>query len=262
MHKFTSFNDFFDDEYTYQTNNDSRINVSSNMWIYGCTFKNIEYFKDKGCCICKDSSTYLNLLIEYSSFNTCINSGAGGAIYFGSSGQCVLSSVCGVRCNTGNEAIGQFCLIQLTNNKEYKNHIIDSSVTLTKQTNARSTLCHRYGNVSCKGVNISNNEAYQYSGIEIYNPSISSISFSSFRNNKASEYICIRCYSSTHQMTNTNIIENNQQSTFLGIIYTTEDSANLTMKHCSVYGNCNNGKGTVFYVSSGSITCTDCSLFS
>ena len=32
------------------------------------------------------------------------------------------------------------------------------------------------------------------------------------------------------------------------------------MSHCSIYGNYETGSGKVFYVSSGSITCTDCSF--
>ena len=82
-------------------------------------------------------------------------------------------------------------------------------------------------------MNVSNNEVREISGIYIYYPSISSISFSSFRNNKATGsngWICILCSYNTHQMTNTNIIANNQQSTSYGIIYTT-NSAKLTMKH-------------------------------
>ena len=105
--------------------------------------------------------------------------------------QCVLSSVCGVQCNTGDWNDGQFCYVIVSSGDSNKNHIIDSSVTLTKQTNAYATLDHWYGNVSCKGVNVSNNEVRQVSGIYIYYPSISSISFSSFRNNKATSYRCI-----------------------------------------------------------------------
>ena len=59
-------------------------------------------------------------------------------------------------------------------------------------------------------------------------------------------------------MINTNIIENNQQSSLLGIIYTT--NSRLTMNHCSVFKNCNNNKGKVFFPSSGSITCINCSM--
>ena len=226
----------------------------SNTWLYDCTFQGLT---DRAIDFSSSSSSN-KLLVEYSSFNTCSSSGDGGAIYFGTSGQCVLSSVCGVKCNTGNSQWGQFCYVWVSSGETNKNHIIDSSVTLTKQTNARSTLYHWNGDVSCKGVNVSNNQVYCFSGIYILNPSISSISFSSFRNNKASNYICLDFVSNTHQMTNTNIIENNQQSTSYGIIYASKSE--VTMIHCSVFGNCETGSGSVFSVSSGSITCSNCSF--
>ena len=169
-------------------------------------------------------------------------------------------------CNTGSGHYGQFCYVWVFDDSQYKNHIIDSSVTLTekKYEYQYSTLYHWNGNISCKGVNVSYNEVFSTSGIYINNPSISYISFSSFRNNKATgsdsySSICIYCYSKTHQMTNTNIIENNPQGSSFGIIYT-RNLAILTMKHCSVFGNCNNDIGKVFDADSGSITCDNCSI--
>ena len=115
---------------------------------------------------------------------------------------------------------------------------------------------HWYGNVSCKGVNVSNNQVREISGIYIGSPSISSISFSSFRNNKATSYSCIWCYSSTHYITDTNIIQNEQTSSGAGII--NAYSATISMTHCSIFGN-KPGDGVVFY---GSITGTQCSTTS
>ena len=85
MNKLTAYNDFFSDSYTNKTD-DSHIPVSSSLWIYGCKFQNIENYLGKGSCICKDSNSDINLLVEYSSFNTCSSTGNGGAIYFGDEG--------------------------------------------------------------------------------------------------------------------------------------------------------------------------------
>ena len=73
-----SYNDYFNDNYINKTEN-SHISVSNNMWIYGSTFKNI-LDSGKGSCICKDSNTHINLLVEYSSFNSCSSWGAGGKV--------------------------------------------------------------------------------------------------------------------------------------------------------------------------------------
>ena len=259
------WSDYFTGSQTKTTGKTTHLTVSSNLWIYGCTFKNIEKYRGKGSCICKDSSTSFNLLVDSSSFNTCSSTGHGGAIYFATSGQCVLSSVCGVNCKTGTmDYFGQFCRIYVSVGSQYKNYLIHSSVTLIEQKYVGDTTHHQNGYVLYKGVNVSNNEVDSTSGIKVLNPSISSISFSSFRNNNvtgdSSSYICLDFVSSSHQMTNTNIIENTQESTFLGII-TTEGSAILTMKHCSVFGNCETGSGSIFCTFSGtSITCTDCSM--
>ena len=257
------WNDFFNDNYTHKRN-DSLIDVSSNLWIYGCTFIKVENNDGKGSCICKDSSASINLLVEYSSFNTCSSSSNGGAIYFYCEGQCVLSSVCGTKCTSGN--LGHFCCVYISDDPQCKNHIIDSSVTLTqkKYTYQYATLYHRRGDISCKGVNVSNNEVYMYSGIFLYYPSMSYLSFSSFRNNSAigdsESFICIENIGPIdYKMENTNIIENTQTSCLYGII-DVDENAKLTMNHCSVFGNCNNDKGKVFYVYSGSIRCTDCAI--
>ena len=119
---------------------------------------------------------------------------------------------------------------------------------------------HWNGDVLCKGVNVSNNEVRQFSGIYIYYPSISSISFSSFRNNKATSYQCIYFNSrSSTDMSYSNVIENSHPASNCGILETTVTS--LEMIHCSIFGNCLTESGKVFYANSGtSITCRDCSI--
>ena len=224
---FSEWEDFYTDgssaneNFEIKTNDYNDLSAYENAYVHDCTFKNISGSGNGGVISYSKNS---KLLVEHSSFNTCSTAIYGGAIYFSDEGQCVLSSVCGVKCNTGDGVnYGQFCYVDVANNEKYKNYIIDSSVTLTKQTNSFETIRHENGDFSCKGVNVSNNEVNQVSGIMIYNPSTSFISFSSFRNNRAKgstySYICIDFVSNSHQMNQTNIIENNQDTSDCGILY-------------------------------------------
>ena len=110
-------------------------------------------------------------------------------------------------------------------------------------------------------MNVSNNAIDAISGIYIDHPTISSISFSSFRNNNASRHTCIWCQLEEHQMTNINIIENSQKSTTSDAGIIRSNSATISMTHCSIFGN-EPGSGFIFYGTSDSlkITCSDCSI--
>ena len=147
----SAWKDFYTDGSSANKNFEIKINDRNNLsnyenaYVHDCTSFNISGSGSGGVIYySKDSK----LLVEFSSFNTCSSSSHGGAIYFGSSGQCVLSSVCGVKCNTDNSQWGQFCYNVVSLGDSFKNHIIDSSVTLTKQINALFTLYHYYGNFS------------------------------------------------------------------------------------------------------------------
>ena len=117
--------------------------------------------------------------------------------------------------------------------------------------------------VSCNGLNVSNNEVQENSGIFVNDPLECSLSFSSFRNNTAKDYICIIFESNfnrdTYSITDTNIIENNQESSNYAIICV-NSYFHLTMIHCSVFGNCETGIGNVFYAYQGTLTCQNCSI--
>ena len=134
MNKFNAWETHFpntesNEEYIGKTSCNSGYSIkstSSHLYISRCAFFNVT-----GTTIRYQSSQDSSkLLVEYSSFNTCSSTNGGGAIYFGTYGQCVLSSVCGVKCNTGKNYIGQFCYIYVTWDANSKNHNIDSSVTL------------------------------------------------------------------------------------------------------------------------------------
>ena len=245
-----------------KTDLNSHTSLTESSWILDCNFINIQDHEGTGSAISFSSSSPSNkLLVEHSIFNTCSTSYYhGGAIYIAEEGECVLSSVCGVKCYTGDGYYGQLCYVEVTAEDSCKNHIIDSSATSSQQTDTYDTLSHHKGNVSCKGVNVSNNKVYRYSGIFIEYPLKSTVSFSSFRNNNATDYVCIIfCYDELHEMSYSNVIENSHPAPNYGIIETRETS--LEMNHCSIFGNCLAESGMVFYANSEtSITCTNCSI--
>ena len=222
-----------------------------------CTFQNLE--SQRGSCICKESDEFYNLLVEQSSFNTCTSILSGGAIFFGNVGQCVLSYVCGVKCNTAIGLFyGQFCYIRISNTENNKNFIKDSSVTLIRQTGGYAPLNHREGKFSCKGLNTSYSEVCQFSGLRVWDSQESFISFSSFRNNSALSNVCIENYGlGDHKMENTNIIENTELNILQGII-DVDGQAKLFMTHCSVFGN--SPSNSVFSQTAGFIYCDDCCI--
>ena len=256
IHFLTEWTDFFDlkddetiNDITPVIVQEERNILSSynNAYVHDCTFSQISG-RGSGGAICYTKNS--KLLVEYTSFNDCTSTGEGGAIYFGNSGQCVFSSVCGVKC-TANQ-FGQFYLVWASRGQN-KNHIIDSSITLTekKYSDQCRILCHYCGNILCKGVNASNHKANKVSGIRIDNPTICYISYSSFRNNTVVSEGCICCYSNQHYINNTNIIENEQSHG--GLIYAY--NSRISMTHCSIFGN-KLGSGNIF---SGYVSSINCS---
>ena len=230
--------------------------TKSNCYFYHCSFIKSNQGSIKISSATESESS--NLFVELCSFIEITNNQIGGSISVSPYGQCIFSSICGAKCHSSTD--GQFCYI-VTSKENSKNHIFDSSFALTVQ-NGYYTLYHRNGNISCNRINVSNNNVYRVSGIAISYPHNSSISFSIFSKNNSTTTngnICIVCGSDTHQITSTNVIENMQDSVDRGIIYV-EGYAQLTMKDCNVYKNCLIGNGHVFHVSSGSITCVNCSM--
>ena len=94
---------------------------------------------------------------------------------------------------------------------------------------------HRQGNISWKGVNISHNIVNTISGVFFYDPfSVGSLSYCSFRKNTATFYNVIYFDFKEHHIEYINIIENSQETSERGLIFT---SGTLKMRHCSIFGN-------------------------
>ena len=242
-----------------QVNNKSRNNIKdlSNSYVCDCSFVD---FNDKAIFFLQSMATNgPNLLIERCLFKNLFSPGDGGAISFSSYGNCVIAFVCGVNCGLTNSVNGLFSYVCVTSLPEAKNYVIDSSITMTKQTGSE-TLDHVNGDIQCVRTNVSHNEATTISGIYVMYPSkTSSISFCSFRNNTATISSCIYCEYFNHNMNYTNIIENIQHTANHGTI-TSLHEALLTIFHCSIFGNSPNKLGAVFFSQSdgSSIACNDC----
>ena len=116
------------------------------VWILWTVFVLLRTSSGSGGAISYSSSSDSKLLVEYSFFNGCNCTLYGGAIFFAYEGQCVLSFVCGVKCNTGKDCFGQFGYM-FASSGDYKNYIFDSSVALSKDPSSSqvATLDHERG---------------------------------------------------------------------------------------------------------------------
>lgn len=144
------------------------------------------------------SSLYciFNLLIEKSSFYNCINIGTSiyelgiGAIYFGSSGDAVLSKICGIKSAAVNNSEGTFCLMAV-DRKPYRNQMLDSSVSECGIENDKtaSPIDIKFGKQTISNVNSSCNILRAISGLFIYSINdVAYVKFCSFSNNSNTEY--------------------------------------------------------------------------
>ena len=232
---------------------------SGKVWILCSTFSVNDKRGSNGGAICfTSSSDKSKMLVEQCSFHQCScgESAWGGAIFFGYNGECVLSFVCGFGCS--GAVYGLFSYIEVDQNGAHKNQIFDSTIAMTHESDMWCTLDHWYGNFLCSGVNVSNNIAYQTSGVLVFNAGSSSFSFCSFRQNIVTTYSLIYCQqSSSTTIRKTNIIENTQEGPDNGLIYA--ESTSMKMIECSILGNTPN-KGKVFSSTRGRISCDSCSI--
>ena len=233
-----------------------------NVWVIYTNFVSINNVRGNGGAILYSSiSTVSKMLIEKCSFHDCNCVGNSGAIDF-YGGQCIIVSVCGDTCHGGSRSSAQFGSIYVSESSS-KIQIRDLSIQLSRQSMGMNTMNIYSGNVSCIGVNLSNNNVFANFGISIQSAVFSSLSFSTFRRNTGinNGYTCIYiAYSNNNNLIMyTNIIENDQLNPDSGIIQST--SANITMTYCSIYGNCQSKIGYVFYAfdSDASINCYHCS---
>ena len=132
-HAQTSWETYFEGNYTNITANNTFVVVHTNFWVYHSIFQDIHA---DNSCICKNSTNLMNMLVQLSQFFNCSSNNDGGAIFFTNEGQCVITTSCGYKCCTDQGKSGQFCYIHASNSSAnlYKNYLIDSSISLTYQT--------------------------------------------------------------------------------------------------------------------------------
>jgi hypothetical protein len=236
------------------------------VYVHDCVFSYCSSSSNGGALNCGNS--VYKLLVEQTTFISCSTSDSyGGGIYFYSTtnGECVLSRICGFDCSSTGSGI--FAYINTKDDAAFKNHVYDSSFThtLIKSGRPQRILYLTKGNVLCPSVNITNNECYYYPAFGFY-PTISSvsdtccISCSSIVNNTANGgWGCILFDGSTtsQRMDTCNII-NNKQTIYSSYELTIWSSSNLLIKDSCILGN-NAGK-KVFYVSSGKVTISNCTI--
>jgi hypothetical protein len=249
--------------------------TSNNVYVHNSVFRSCSSTSGGGAIYCHSSNNVLRLLVIRSSFMTCKSSSQyGGGIYFYSStsGECILSKICGFNCSLTysgtSTSWGPFAFTYIKSGATYKNHVNDSSFahSLKEGLYPREVLCLYYSNILCPSVNITNNECCYYTALYCYptaSPEACCISYSTIVNNTANGgYSCIflSSSSSTQLIDKCNILNNNQTSTSssYGTIYT---EVSLFIKDSCILGN---NKGYNVFSCSGSpsakITISNCTI--
>jgi hypothetical protein len=237
---------------------------TNNVYVFDCFFHDFSSSSNGASILC-GSSVY-KLLIEQSSFISCMTSAyGGGGVYFDYTGnyECVMSKICAFGCSSATH--GTFAFISLYNSANHKNHFNDSTIThsLKNGKSQQDSIYLRADTILFPSNNFTNNECYSNPAFCCHSLRSSTsetcwITYCSVVNNTANGGSqCIRLYSSssTHLIDTCNIINNKQTSSSSGTIYT---STNILIKNSCILGN-NEGK-TVFYTSSYKITVSNCTV--
>ena len=179
------------------------------------------------------------MLVEQSSFISCITSYTYGGGIRSDSGRCVLSRICAFNCCSTRKdgySSGQFASI-ISN---IKSNVNDSSITHTlKRGTVPRYALHLYdGNILCPSVNLTNNKCYDCSALQCYQTS-SCISYSSIVNNTANPGTgCIWLEYSSYCIDTCNILNNYQEydieCSFDSFIYCDTSSISCISKYVIV----------------------------
>lgn len=188
---------------------------NGNIYIYCCEFNDCAAGSQNGGAICVSSSSSTKLLVEKTLFFRCktTTSGEGGAIYFGSEGNCVISQVCGNECSTPENR--PFSYVDCTNGAQYKNDILDSSISLSTSSYFQA-ISNWDGKIEYNGLNSSFNTCGYNTACGVWTSRASdvtgTISFCSFINNTATTCrILIIGNNANNMMKSCNVIKNEQK---------------------------------------------------
>ena len=162
----------------------------TNAWISNCYFYDMSS-SSSGGAISFSGSDSTHFLVEKSNFVNCRmtdTSGDAGAINVNPSNS-VLKSICCYNCHSSNYEGGCNIYGPNSNSNNIINYVHDSSVAYCVAS-SYYTMVHEYGYIEIKSVNLSHNQANQYSALDCAPSSKqgtygTSISYSSFADNTA-----------------------------------------------------------------------------
>ena len=195
--------------------------VCWSVYIKNAQIENIGSLDGNGAIYWIDADKESKLLVEDCSFANC-KASYGLAIHKESEGQCVINRVCGMSCNANAVYAGQnygiFHRILSSQSVDAKNMILESSVSKITGLTAGYVCFHYYGACITKSLNTSHNNVKVCSGLFLwYSANQAKASFSSFMNGVASEREAVTFGSDEFELTTSNIIDNEQNSTGSGI---------------------------------------------
>ena len=139
-----------------------------------------------GGAICIQSEQQeFTLLVEHVIFYHCVTYGCGGAVYFQSLGECVISYTCGVSCDAAAAGSHQYYYIYTKDDIDKKNYILYSSVT--KGSTTLTSYCYQQinGHVVTYFMNITYNKNAEQPAF-FSTPSVGKPSNSKFSNEYSS----------------------------------------------------------------------------
>ena len=239
--------------------------LGQSVWVYNCIFELLEEYSNSG------GALYYNfpgqMLIEKSTFVSCICSNHGGAIYQ-KNGECIIKQCCGFKCYSTNiNLAGQFIFSELSNqisDSDKKNRVLDSSVShsmknINNPSNAEA-LDLVSGTIQINTVNLSNNICYYNSALYAYPSSSTSntaclMTYSTINSNEANQYTIIWFNTNAnYEISQSNIINNKvQTNSNNGLI---ESYGPTNIKDCCIMNN----KAQYILKSFQTITLTRCSI--
>jgi len=218
--------DFFDSP-IFGVNVVSERVTSLQVWVNDCRFIGLASSSDGGAIYY--SSSDIKMVVEQCLFKNCDAGSRGGCIHFSSSGKSgiVLSKCYASKCKSSqstSQQSGSFAYISV--NEKSRNELLwvsYSQCASSTYNNPEQTLSVSDGLVLYANDNISNNLAYQVSGMKLDGLDEGSIiKFSNIAHNNATNYYCLTFYSSSIVFKNINFINNTEgqpTSSYYGIIF-------------------------------------------
>jgi len=236
----------------YVSNNCLEENITSGRSSYtsstisdisNCYFVRLSSYSGNGGVIYFTTSGF-SMSIKSSMFYYCRVSGSyyGGAIYFSSS-TCNMSHICASYCHSPGAA--NFAWIQVSSGSTMS---LMSVTRCSDITQSYYPIRLQSGSQIMHSSNLSLNNAYQASGIRLYNTDSFFGAYCTFAHNIASYSTCIDWIGKKGEISYSNIV-NNVTPARNGII-TITDSAQGTISWCVLIGNSH----ILFYLASGSLT--------